>query len=59
MSNKKLIYSWNLNNPTNISLLNPNQSVSIDKINDYVLIEINQNRSTPGIILNKKICTSI
>lgn len=54
MSNKKLIYSWNLNNPTNISLLNPNQSVSIDKINDYVLIEIKQNRSTPGTILNKK-----
>lgn len=59
MSNKNLIYSWNISQNTNGNLddIRANQSVIINKVkyenDDYLLIQMNQTKSTPGIIINK------
>ena len=54
MSNKKLIYCWNLNNPARINEISKNQSVDINRLNDYLIVDIKQNKSTPGIVVKQK-----
>lgn len=54
MSNKKLIYKWSFKDTDKLNDIIPNQNVTINKQTNYLKVCIKQNRSTPGITINKK-----